>query len=197
MAMGGHWRAMPGITRMPARPRGFRTHSAPLSGWRMRSTRGFRVRGRSNEALAEYHRKRDEHLRPVYELTCGLATLAPPPPGDPGALRSSHPQPGGDEPSNWHLRRHCSDPRVLLAGKRRPNHEGRGGCVTPRNTSSQPVARYGAIGRDSSATAEPSATVDQRSTGLAISELLGSPAALLSAPSACPPTSIASRRAPS
>jgi flavin-dependent dehydrogenase len=33
-----------------------------------------------NEALADYHRKRDEHLRPVYELTCGLATLGPPPP---------------------------------------------------------------------------------------------------------------------
>jgi flavin-dependent dehydrogenase len=33
-----------------------------------------------NEALADYHRKRDEHLRPVYDLTCGLATLAPPPP---------------------------------------------------------------------------------------------------------------------
>jgi len=33
-----------------------------------------------NAALAEYHRKRDEHFRAVYELTCGLATLAPPPP---------------------------------------------------------------------------------------------------------------------
>ncbi len=33
-----------------------------------------------DEALAEYHRKRDEHLSPVYELTCGLAKLAPPPP---------------------------------------------------------------------------------------------------------------------
>jgi len=33
-----------------------------------------------NEALADYHRKRDEHLRAMYELTCGLATLAPPPP---------------------------------------------------------------------------------------------------------------------
>jgi len=33
-----------------------------------------------NDALAGYHRKRDEHLSPVYELTCGLATLAPPSP---------------------------------------------------------------------------------------------------------------------
>lgn len=28
-----------------------------------------------NDALAEYHRKRDEHLRAAYELTCGLATM--------------------------------------------------------------------------------------------------------------------------
>ena len=33
-----------------------------------------------NDALAEYHRKRDEHLSAAYDLTCGLATLAPPPP---------------------------------------------------------------------------------------------------------------------
>jgi 2-polyprenyl-6-methoxyphenol hydroxylase-like FAD-dependent oxidoreductase len=32
------------------------------------------------DALAEYHRKRDEHLAAAYELTCGLATLGPPPP---------------------------------------------------------------------------------------------------------------------
>jgi flavin-dependent dehydrogenase len=33
-----------------------------------------------NEALAEYHRIRDEHLMPMYEFTCGLAQLEPPPP---------------------------------------------------------------------------------------------------------------------
>ena len=33
-----------------------------------------------NEALAEYHRIRDEHAMPVYEMTMGLATLDPPPP---------------------------------------------------------------------------------------------------------------------
>lgn len=32
------------------------------------------------ETLAEYQRKRDEHLSAVYEMTCGLATLAAPPP---------------------------------------------------------------------------------------------------------------------
>src|SRR5437764_10215634 len=33
-----------------------------------------------NEALADYHRKRDEHLTPMYEMTCGLATSSAPPP---------------------------------------------------------------------------------------------------------------------
>jgi hypothetical protein len=32
------------------------------------------------EALSEYHPKRDEHLTPLYDLACGLATLGPPPP---------------------------------------------------------------------------------------------------------------------
>lgn len=32
------------------------------------------------DALAEYHRVRDEHAMPMYELTFGLAHLAPPPP---------------------------------------------------------------------------------------------------------------------
>jgi len=32
------------------------------------------------EALAEYHRIRDEHLLPMYELTFNLAHLSPPPP---------------------------------------------------------------------------------------------------------------------
>jgi flavin-dependent dehydrogenase len=41
---------------------------------------GFSGERPLNEALADYHRKRDEHAKPMYEMTCGLATLAPPPP---------------------------------------------------------------------------------------------------------------------
>jgi 2-polyprenyl-6-methoxyphenol hydroxylase-like FAD-dependent oxidoreductase len=33
------------------------------------------------EACAGYHRARDEAVLPMYELTCGLATLDPPDPG--------------------------------------------------------------------------------------------------------------------
>jgi 2-polyprenyl-6-methoxyphenol hydroxylase-like FAD-dependent oxidoreductase len=32
------------------------------------------------EALADYQHRRDEHVLPMYDLTCGLATLEPPPP---------------------------------------------------------------------------------------------------------------------
>lgn len=33
-----------------------------------------------DEAMGEYQRHRDEHVLPMYEFTCQLATLAPPPP---------------------------------------------------------------------------------------------------------------------
>ena len=32
------------------------------------------------DAMADYHRRRDEHALPMYDLTCNLATLQPPPP---------------------------------------------------------------------------------------------------------------------
>ncbi|MGY1637244.1 NAD(P)/FAD-dependent oxidoreductase [Geodermatophilus sp. SYSU D00742] len=35
---------------------------------------------RFHQAMAEYHRTRDAHVRPVFEFTTQLATLAPPPP---------------------------------------------------------------------------------------------------------------------
>jgi 2-polyprenyl-6-methoxyphenol hydroxylase-like FAD-dependent oxidoreductase len=33
-----------------------------------------------DDAMNEYQRLRDEHVRPMYEFTCQLATLEPPPP---------------------------------------------------------------------------------------------------------------------
>ncbi len=33
-----------------------------------------------DEAMAEYHRTRDGHVLPMFELTCNLATMEPPPP---------------------------------------------------------------------------------------------------------------------
>jgi 2-polyprenyl-6-methoxyphenol hydroxylase-like FAD-dependent oxidoreductase len=41
---------------------------------------GFSGRGPMEEALAGYHLHRDQRVRPMYEFTCELATLAPAPP---------------------------------------------------------------------------------------------------------------------
>lgn len=41
---------------------------------------GFSGKTPPEEALARYQRRRDEHLAPMYGLTCNLASLEPPPP---------------------------------------------------------------------------------------------------------------------
>jgi flavin-dependent dehydrogenase len=41
---------------------------------------GFSGSRKLGEALADYQRIRDEHLKPMYDLCCNLAGLAPPPP---------------------------------------------------------------------------------------------------------------------
>jgi 2-polyprenyl-6-methoxyphenol hydroxylase-like FAD-dependent oxidoreductase len=41
-------------------------------------------------AMAEYQRTRDEHVLPMYDFTCGLATLAPPPPELQQLLGAAH-----------------------------------------------------------------------------------------------------------
>jgi 2-polyprenyl-6-methoxyphenol hydroxylase-like FAD-dependent oxidoreductase len=43
-----------------------------------------------DEALADYQRARDEHVLPMYELTCQLATLEPPPPEMQQLLAATH-----------------------------------------------------------------------------------------------------------
>ena len=42
--------------------------------------RVFTGAGSFDEAMGEYQRERDEHVLPMYEFTCELATLEPPPP---------------------------------------------------------------------------------------------------------------------
>jgi 2-polyprenyl-6-methoxyphenol hydroxylase-like FAD-dependent oxidoreductase len=43
-----------------------------------------------NEAMADYQRDRDEHALPMYDFTCQLATLEPPPPEMQRLLRAIH-----------------------------------------------------------------------------------------------------------
>jgi hypothetical protein len=40
----------------------------------------FTGAGSFDEAMGEYQQTRDQHVRPMYEFTCQLATLEPPPP---------------------------------------------------------------------------------------------------------------------
>jgi 2-polyprenyl-6-methoxyphenol hydroxylase-like FAD-dependent oxidoreductase len=47
------------------------------------------------EAMSEYQRERDEHARPMYEFTCQLATLQPPPPEMQQLIGSIH----GNQPA--------------------------------------------------------------------------------------------------
>ncbi len=51
---------------------------APDAAWNMRPT--FSGAAPYESAMAEYQSTRDEHVLPMYELTCQLATLEPPPP---------------------------------------------------------------------------------------------------------------------
>ena len=46
-----------------------------------------------DEAMADYHRQRDQEVLPMYEFTCQLATLEPPPPDMQqlfGAIHGNH-----------------------------------------------------------------------------------------------------------
>ena len=43
-----------------------------------------------DEAMGEYHRARDQHVLPMYEFTCQLATLEPPPPQMQQLFRAIH-----------------------------------------------------------------------------------------------------------
>ena len=57
-------------------------------------------------AMADYQRERDEHVLPMYEFTCQLATLEPPPPRDAAAVRRDRRQPEGDGRLRPDERRH-------------------------------------------------------------------------------------------
>jgi flavin-dependent dehydrogenase len=68
------------------------------------------------EAMAEYEQRRNEAALPIYEFTCQLATLEPPPPEMQqlfAALRNNQEQTNN-----------CPRPRVLRAGEHRADHWG-------------------------------------------------------------------------
>jgi hypothetical protein len=46
-----------------------------------------------DDALAEYHRERDEDVLPMFEMTCEIATFEPPPPETQQLLAAIHGNP--------------------------------------------------------------------------------------------------------
>ena len=72
--------ATPGTTRTSSLRRGSWTRSATPSSVRPRWTQSFSGARSFDEAMAGYQSTRDEHVLPMFEFTCQLATLEPPPP---------------------------------------------------------------------------------------------------------------------
>ena len=78
-----------------------------------------------DDAMGDYQRTRDQHVLPMYEFTCQLATLEPPPPEMQQLFGAIH----GNQTGHGRL---CPDERgddlaggVLLAGEHRRDHGGR------------------------------------------------------------------------
>ena len=75
-----------------------------------------------DEAMGGYQRDRDEHVRPMYEFTCQLATLEPPPPEMQQLFAAIH----GNQEGHGRVRAdECRDDlagTVLLAGAYRRDH---------------------------------------------------------------------------
>ena len=96
-------------------------------------------------AMGEYQSARDQHVLPMYEFTCELATLEPPPPELQQLLVGNARQPGSDGRVRAGQRRSDVAGRVLLGRKRRthrrrgrgragePNRDQPGATMTSRN----------------------------------------------------------------
>ena len=79
-ARAGRWSATPATTRTSSPPRASPTPSATPSCAPPRWTRRSPVPAPSTPRWATTRSTRDEHVLPMYEFTCQLATLEPPPP---------------------------------------------------------------------------------------------------------------------
>ena len=92
---------------------------------------------RYEEAMGEYHDRRDPQVLPMYEFTNDLATLEPPPPELQQLLGAVSRQPGGDGRLRAGHRRSDVAGRVLLGRERRP-HLRRGSL---RSATTRPLRR--------------------------------------------------------
>jgi 2-polyprenyl-6-methoxyphenol hydroxylase-like FAD-dependent oxidoreductase len=79
LAPAGRWWATPAITGTSSPRRAF--NDAFRDAERLAAALDEALGGARpyDEALADYHRDRDSQVLPMYEMTCQLATLEPPP----------------------------------------------------------------------------------------------------------------------
>ena len=77
--------------------------------------------------MAEYQSRRDQRVKPMYEFTCQLATLEPPPPPMRELFAALH---GNQEATNPFYSAHRLAPvaGVHEPGEHRPDHRRRGEC---------------------------------------------------------------------
>ena len=120
-APAGRWSATPATTRTSSPRRESPTRSGTRSCAPPRSTTRSPVPARFDVAMDEYQATRDEHVLPMFEFTCQLATLEPPPPELQQLLGRGARQPGGDGRLRARQRRSDVTGRVLLRGERRPH----------------------------------------------------------------------------
>ena len=112
---------MPGTTRTSSPRRESATRSETPSSAPRRSTRSSPAARAFDDAMADYQATRDEHVLPMFEFTCQLATLEPPPPEMQQLLGRRARQPGGDGRLRTRQRRSHLTGRVLLRRERRPH----------------------------------------------------------------------------
>ena len=86
----GRSSATPGTTRTSSPRRGSWTRSGTPSCARPRCDQSFSGARSFDEAMAGYQATRDEQVLPMFEFTCQLATLEPPPPDLQQLLAAAH-----------------------------------------------------------------------------------------------------------
>ena len=123
-APAGRWSATRATTRTRSPRRASPTPSATPSSARRRSTRRSAARVRSTTRWASTSAARDEHVLPMYEFTCQLATLEPPPPEMQQLFGAIH---GNQQAMDGFAQMNAgtiSPAAVSSPGKRRRDHAG-------------------------------------------------------------------------
>ena len=131
-AQAGPSSATPGTTRTSSRRRGSWTRSETPSSVRPRCDESFSGSASLRRGDGRYQTTRDEHVLPMFEFTCQLATLEPPPPDLQQLFGRGARQPGGYGRIRTCERRRDITDQVLRRGERRLDVRPRSRKVTSR-----------------------------------------------------------------